>query len=75
MANAERTLGAVTLPASPNAREAVFTALCPLCRGPLTDGVTVWCHIVGDGDGVRRSVHASCAHSYGTYLRAMGFRS
>lgn len=64
----------VLAPRPPSRYDAAIIGMCPLCRAPIGEAATVWCHIVGDGEGVRRSVHAACAHSYGLYLSAMGSR-
>lgn len=45
--------------------------LCPLCGETLTLRPAIYWHLPTDPDGVRRAVHALCAHEYGRFERVL----
>jgi hypothetical protein len=48
-------------------------AKCPLCNCGLEQGAIIYWSLPSDPDGLRRCVHAFCAHEYAKFMRAVGY--
>lgn len=73
MSDAERTPGIVLPPRVDDGNGYSRVAKCCLCNRPLLEGTIMWYSLPSDPDGLRRCVHAFCAHEYSKFLRAVGY--
>jgi hypothetical protein len=70
MPNAKRPLRIVPAPVVTDRAGNRHLARCPLCRETLAGRPVAWTHLDRDPKGLRRCVHALCAHEYRTFVRA-----